>query len=107
MHWDYNTGKMAIKKQFLKSKPICKVTFSLDAPEAGKVAVVGDFNGWDPKAGALKKLKGGTFKGNFNLPTGNSYEFRYLVDGSFTNDGQADRLQWNDNGGTENGVLDL
>ena len=83
------------------------MTFSLAAPEAGNVAVVGDFNDWDPKAGALKKLKGGTFKSIFDLPTGNSYEFRYLVDGSFTNDPQADRLQWNEYGGTENGVLDL
>ena len=35
---------MAIKKQYLKSKPVCKVTFSVPAKEATKVAVVGDFN---------------------------------------------------------------
>ena len=29
---------MAIKKQYLKSKPVCKVTFSIKAKEAKKVA---------------------------------------------------------------------
>ena len=34
---------MAIKKQFLKSKPICKVTFTIVAKEANNAAVVGTF----------------------------------------------------------------
>ena len=40
---------MAIKKQYLKSKPVCKVTFSVPAEEAKKVAVVGTFNEWNEK----------------------------------------------------------
>ena len=48
---------MAIKKQFIKSKPVCKVTFSLEALEAESVSVVGDFNNWDEKAGLLNKQK--------------------------------------------------
>ena len=51
---------MGITKQYLKSKPICKVTFSVPAEDAKKVAVVGDFNNWSPKGSALKKLKNGT-----------------------------------------------
>ena len=35
---------MGIKKQFLKSKPVCKVTFIVPAEDAKKVAVVGTFN---------------------------------------------------------------
>ena len=46
---------MAIKKQFLKSKPICKVTFSVPAEEANNVVVVGDFNEWNTEATNLKK----------------------------------------------------
>ena len=69
---------MAIKKQYLKSKPVCKVTFTVPAEEAKKVAVVGDFNNWNPKGSVLKKLKNGTFKGTFDLPKENTYEFRYL-----------------------------
>ena len=75
---------MAIKKQYLKSKPVCKVTFTVPAEEAKKVAVVGDFNDWNPKGSMLKKLKNGTFKGTFDLPMEQSFEFRYLIDGQFS-----------------------
>lgn len=96
---------MAITKQYLKSKPVCKVTFSVPAEDAKEVAVVGSFNEWDAKATALKKLKNGTFKGTLNLEKDNSYEFRYLVDGNYINDEQADAYAWNDYAGAENGVL--
>ena len=54
---------MAIKKQFLKSKPICKVTFTVAAKEANNAAVVGSFNEWNAESAPLKKLKNGSFKG--------------------------------------------
>lgn len=98
---------MAIRKQYLKSKPICKVTFSVPAKEANSVAVVGNFNEWNTKATSLKKLKNGTFKGTVDLEKDNAYEFRYLVDGSYLNDDQADGYAWNDYAGAENGVLNL
>ncbi len=100
---------MAIKKQYLKSKPVCKVTFSIPAAEAKSVAVVGSFNEWNTKkATKLKKLKNGTFKGTVDLASENSYEFKYLVDGkTYVNDEQADSYSWNDFAGAENGVLSL
>lgn len=98
---------MAIKKQYLKSKPVCKVTFTVPAKEADQVAVVGDFNNWSPKGSVLKRLKNGTFKGTFELPKENSYEFRYLVDDVYINEESADRYQWNDFAGAENAVLDI
>ncbi|MCM4164410.1 MULTISPECIES: isoamylase early set domain-containing protein [unclassified Arenibacter] len=98
---------MGITKQYLKSKPICKVTFSVPAEDAKKVAVVGDFNNWSPKGSALKKLKNGTFKGTFDLPKESTYEFKYIVDGNYVNEAEADRYQWNEFAGTENSVLVL
>lgn len=98
---------MAISKQYLKTKPVCKVTFTVPAKEAKKVAVVGDFNNWSPKGSMLKKLKNGNFKGTFDLPKENTYEFRYLVDGAYVNDEAADRYQWNEYAGAENAVLEL
>ncbi len=100
---------MAIKKQYLKSKPVCKVTFSVPAEEAKKVTVVGSFNEWNTKkATKLKKLKNGTFKGTVDLASENSYEFRYLVDGkSYLNDEQADSYAWNDYAAAENCVINL
>jgi 1,4-alpha-glucan branching enzyme len=98
---------MAIKKQFAKSRPVAKVTFSVEAKAAATAAVIGDFNGWDPKAGELGKLKNGTFKGTFEIPSAASYEFKYLVDGAYLNDPQADAFQWNDFAGAENSVIAL
>lgn len=97
---------MALTKKFLKTKPVCKVTFAVPAAEATKVAVAGDFNNWDTTS-SLKKLKNGTFKGTFDIPTDNSYEFRYVVDGQWMNETEADRFQWNDFAATENSVLEL
>lgn len=98
---------MAISKQYLKTKPVCKVTFTVPAAEAKKVAVVGDFNDWDPAKADLKKLKNGNFKGTFNIPKDNSYEFRYLIDGSYVNEAEADAYRWNDYAGAENAVLSV
>ena len=98
---------MAITKQYLKSKPVVKVTFAVPAEEAKKVTVVGSFNEWNSKkAIALKKLKNGTFKGTVDLEKDNSYEFKYLVDGTYVNDDQADAYAMNVFG-TENGILNL
>lgn len=96
---------MAIKKQFLKSKPICKVTFTVSAEEANKVAVVGNFNEWNEKSTPLKKLKNGSFKGTIDLESGKSHEFRYLVDGNYINEQEADGYAWSDYAGAENSIL--
>jgi 1,4-alpha-glucan branching enzyme len=98
---------MAIKKQFLKSKPVCKVTFTVPAEEAEKVAVVGNFNEWNTEATPLKKLKNGSFKGTVDLEAGTSYEFRYVIDGNYVNETEADEYAWNDFAGAENSVLVL
>ncbi|MBU2950770.1 isoamylase early set domain-containing protein [Tamlana agarivorans] len=98
---------MAIKKQYLKTKPVCKVTFSIEAADAKKVSLVGTFNDWEEKKPVLKKLKNGTFKGVINLDSGNSYEFKYIVDGVFVNEVEADAYAWNDYAGAENSVLNV
>ena len=85
---------MSLQKKFLKSKPICKVTFKLDsdiALDAKKAAIVGDFNNWDPKKGKMDKMKSGPFKATVDLETGKSYQFRYVLDGKiWENDESAD-----------------
>ncbi len=98
---------MAITKQYLKTKPICKVTFTVPAKEAKSVSVVGDFNNWEGEKSGLKKLKNGTFKGTFDLPKENAFEFKYIIDGDYVNESEADRYQWNDYAGSENAVLEL
>jgi 1,4-alpha-glucan branching enzyme len=98
---------MSIKKQFIKTKPVCKVTFTVDAKESNTAAVIGDFNNWNPSEGELSKLKNGTFKGIFEVPKDASYEFKYVVDGAFVNEVEADSFKWNDFAGAENSVLEV
>lgn len=98
---------MAIKKQVIKSKPVVKVTFSIEAKEANTASVVGDFNNWNPDQGTLTKSKTGTFKAVFDLPKDNSFEFKYLVDGAYVNESEADSYVYNEFAGTENSVLAL
>jgi 1,4-alpha-glucan branching enzyme len=96
---------MSIKKQFIKTKPVCKVTFSVEAREAIQASVIGDFNNWNPKEGILNKLKNGTFKGVFNIDKDASYEFKYVIDGAFVNETESDSFLWNEFAGNENSVL--
>ena len=94
---------MAITKKYLKSKPVCKVTFELADIDANKVSVVGSFNEWSGTE--LKKLKNGKFKATIDVEKGNSYEFRYIVDETYINDVEADSYVWNEYASAENSVL--
>jgi len=102
---------MGIKKKYLKSKPVCKVSFSLpkDAVEkADKVSVVGDFNEWNAKANPMKKMKNGSFTSTIDLALGKDYEFRYLVDGEkWVNDLIADSYVPTVYGDEENCVVEV
>jgi len=99
---------MSFKKQFLKSKPVCKVSFRLDAAEASgakKVQLLGDFNNWDKSTEPMTALKSNDFTATLELEAGKEYQFRYLIDGSaWKNDTQADALVAN-SFGEENGVV--
>ena len=99
---------MGLKKQTLKSKPVCKVTFRFEkeiAEGAEKVALVGDFNNWDTEATKMKKLKSGEFTSLLELEKGKEYQFRYLVNGKeWYNDLSADAYVTNEFG-AENCVV--
>ena len=74
---------MTIKKQYLKSKPLCKVTFKIPAEKgnAAKTAtVVGEFNNWSFTANPMKRLKNGAFTTTLDLDKGKAYQFRYVLD---------------------------
>ena len=85
---------MAFKKQYLKSKAVCKVTFKLpkeQAQAAESVRLLGDFNEWDQGATPMKKLKNGDFTTTVNLAKDSQYQFRYLLDDkAWENDWEAD-----------------
>ncbi|MDF1521892.1 MAG: isoamylase early set domain-containing protein [Trueperaceae bacterium] len=81
------------------------VTFMLSsAPDVSHVSVVGDFNGWDPHALPMKRLKDGRFQASVRLPADQRFEFLYLAsDGRHLLDDRCDTCP-NPHGG-ENSVL--
>jgi 1,4-alpha-glucan branching enzyme len=102
---------MSIKKQFLKSKPVCKISFKIDKENANgakSISVVGDFNQWDETAGQMKALKDGSFSLNLDLETGNEYQFRYFADGhAWLNEPEADKQFPSGFGDAQNSVISL
>lgn len=101
---------MSLEKKYLKSKPVCKVKFSLSGDQymnSTSITLVGDFNDWDATATPLKKAKNGVWSVTLDLDATNSYQFRYLVDATtWVNDTEADGFV--DGGmGAENSLLVL
>lgn len=74
---------MSIEKKYFPKKGFCRVSFRLPdsiTDHAERVAIVGDFNSWQPEQNLMKKDKQGKFKCAIDLPSGKNYEFRYLID---------------------------
>ena len=102
---------MSIKKQFLKSRPICKVTFRLskaEADNADSVHLVGEFNNWSKQKTSMKKLKNGSFTITLDLDRDREYQFRYLLDKqTWINDTDADKYAPSGFAGTQNSVVSV
>ena len=102
---------MSIKKQFLKTRPVCKVAFRLsknESKDAKQIFLVGDFNEWDENNLPMKPLKKGGFVANLDLETGREYQFRYYFDhNAWDNDPQADNYIHSSFGDCDNSVISL
>lgn len=100
-----------LKKQYLKTKPVCKVTFSLPADAVGEtsdVRLLGDFNDWSWEESIEMKASKAEFAATVELETGRAYEFRYLVGGStWMNDHSADAYVPSPFPGIDNSVVSL
>lgn len=100
---------MSIKKQYLKSKPVCKTTFRVSkdlAGDAKSIQLTGEFNAWDRKATPLKKQKNGDFTVTIDLETHRSYQFRYLIDDTrWESDPEADQYVRSDFGDCDNSCV--
>jgi 1,4-alpha-glucan branching enzyme len=98
-----------IKKDYLPSKNVCKVTFRLPgcaASGARSVHIVGEFNNWAIHTNPMKRLKNGDYAIALELEPGREYQFRYLIDESiWENDHQADRYIKSPYGDCDNSVV--
>src|SRR5262249_23850887 len=82
-----------IKKTFIQTErgPIAQVTFSLPGEMwADTIYLVGDFNNWNFSSHPFQLSQNGVWTLTIDLEVGRFYQFRYLSDGDWTNDFQAD-----------------
>lgn len=95
-----------IKREVLKKENKVKVTFIQPfAASNSPISVVGDFNGWNPKANKLVKRSNGTASASITLDPGQTVRFRYVrEDGVWFNDAEADSYEPSEHG-TENCVI--
>lgn len=100
---------MSIKKQYLKSKPECKVTFKAQkqlVKDAQKVFISGDFNNWEAQELEMKKMKSGECSISLNLPVGQEYQYKFVIDGDrWESDTEADKLVENEFSGLNSVVI--
>jgi 1,4-alpha-glucan branching enzyme len=100
-----------MKKRYLKTKPVCKVTFELPkdvAASAKKVNIVGEFNEWSLESTPMKRRKDGSFTVTLDLATDREYQYRYLINGrKWENDWNADEYVPTPYGDGDNSVVVL
>jgi chromosome partitioning protein len=69
--------------------------FNLNAPEAGSVYVLGEFNDWQKtESSRLTKMESGNWSGHFTLSKG-TYRYKFLVDERWINDPENPQVEEN------------
>ncbi|HSW47009.1 MAG TPA: isoamylase early set domain-containing protein [Phycisphaerae bacterium] len=75
-----------------------QVTFVYQPPNhCRSVAVVGSFNDWQADDGKMTRQKDGTYRKRLQLPPG-QYRYKFLVDGQWIEDMQAEAMAPNEFG---------
>lgn len=82
-----------------------KIKFILDAPDASKVMLAGDFNKWDFKKTPLRKGKNRIWNKDMTLKPGR-YEYKFVVDGNWVIDPNNNNRVLSSLG-TENSVIEI
>jgi len=81
-----------LRKHYSKTGRSCRVTFDLHGEvKATNVSLCGEFNHWSPATHPMSPRKDGRFSTTISLEAGQTYRFRYLLDGErWENDWGAD-----------------
>jgi 1,4-alpha-glucan branching enzyme len=82
---------------FNYQKPLRALNFICNAPQAKSVAVVGDFNQWNPASHVMKQVPDKSWLLNIELKHGH-HRYAFLVDGVLTLDPKAQGITRNDKG---------
>jgi 1,4-alpha-glucan branching enzyme len=85
-------GREMLRKNYSKTGASCRVTFDLPpGVNAEAASLCGEFNDWSPTAHPMGHRKDGRFSTTISLQVGETYRFRYLLDGErWENDWGAD-----------------
>ena|ERR1035441_2536643 len=73
------------------------VSFALHKPDAKRVSLCGDFNGWSPSATSMKRHNDGHWETTVALAPGR-YQYKFLVDGDWLLDPAAQKNVPNEHG---------
>ena len=79
--------------------------FSLAAPDAASVQLVGDFTQWEQEPINMRKSPNGVWSTTVELPPG-AHTYRFLVDGQWQDDPQCSRHEPNPFG-SQNAVCEV
>ena len=71
------------------------VTFLCTAPEAGSVALTGDFNDWDPESHPMQKRPDGSWHIDVHLSHGH-HHYLFVIDGQGALDPNAQGIARNE-----------
>jgi 1,4-alpha-glucan branching enzyme len=64
------------------------VSFALFKPDAKRVSLCGEFNGWSPDATPMRSHEGGHWKATLTLQPGR-YQYKFVADGQWLHDPNA------------------
>jgi 1,4-alpha-glucan branching enzyme len=78
-------------------RSLLAVNFTCQAPEARKVSLVGDFNGWSEHAHPMQRTPDGAWLVTVELRHGH-HRYAFLVDGQLALDPHAQGVTRNDQG---------
>jgi 1,4-alpha-glucan branching enzyme len=90
-----------IRKTFIETERglVARITFILpNSTWADTIYLVGDFNEWNHSSHPFQRGREGTWTLTLDLEVGRCYQFRYLRDGAWINDSQADGFVGNPHG---------
>ncbi|KJR41750.1 glycoside hydrolase family 13 domain protein [Candidatus Magnetoovum chiemensis] len=99
---------VGIKKEYVKDKKTCTVTFTMPkegAIDAKSISIAGDFNNWNIFTHQMNKNSNGDYTITIELDCGKEYQYKYCIDGKYwENDWKADKYVLSDFN-TENSVV--
>jgi serine protease AprX len=82
-----------------------RLVFFYHDDDARKVALAGDFNGWEPSP--LKREEDGLWRVAIDLPAGGRYRYKFVVDGARWTEDPANGFKEHDGFGGLNSVLNI